>query len=225
MAGDWIKIEKATARKPEILALAEILQVHPDHAFGLCVRFWSWCDDHLSSANARSVSKTSLDALLDRSGFADALIKVGWLQVRSGSLEVPNFDRHLSQTAKTRALTAQRVAKHQAKKTNAASVSEALPEKRREDNNISLSKARAKSEAEVIEYVRSLGLPDSDGAHLWNTWESNGWMRGSQKIKDWKAAVRTWQTGGYLPSQKASAQHRHIRTASENPQSESKWSW
>lgn len=30
MAGDWIKVEKATARKPEVLRLADLLQVHPD---------------------------------------------------------------------------------------------------------------------------------------------------------------------------------------------------
>jgi len=30
MAGDWIKIEKATARKPEILRMSELLSVTPD---------------------------------------------------------------------------------------------------------------------------------------------------------------------------------------------------
>lgn len=52
MAGDWIKVEKATSRKPEVLRIAAALGVHPDHAFGLCFRFWCWCDDHLKSANA-----------------------------------------------------------------------------------------------------------------------------------------------------------------------------
>lgn len=140
MAGDWIKIEKTTARKPEVLRIAEILQIHPDHAFGLCFRFWSWIDDHLQTANARGVSISLVDSLVDRNGFAEALIDVGWLRVREGSLEIPNMDRHLSQTAKTRAVTAKRVAKHTSKtngKTNGASVSEALAreEKRREENN------------------------------------------------------------------------------------------
>lgn len=202
MAGDWIKVEKATARKPEVLTIAAELGIHPDHAFGLCVRFWSWCDDHMSDANARGVSAALVDALLDRSGIATALVKVGWLRVRDGSLEVPNFDRHLSQSSKTRALTKERVARHTTKKTNAPSVSKALAEKRREESSISLSKARASSEQEVIDYVKSFGLPDSDGSYLWNSWEAGGWKRGSEKIVDWKAAARTWITGGWLPSQK-----------------------
>ena len=138
MAGDWIKVEKSTPSKPEVFGIAESLNLPPDQAFGLCFRFWCWCDDHLVSANAASVSKSSVDALVGRSGFADALISVGWLQVRNGSLEVPNFDRHLSQSAKTRALTASRVAKHTSRKTNDSSVSKPLAreEKRREEKKI-----------------------------------------------------------------------------------------
>jgi hypothetical protein len=144
MAGDWIKIEKTTARKPEVLRVAAALGIHPDHAFGLCIRWWCWCDDHLETANAAGVSVVLVDSLVERPGFADALILVGWLRVRDGSLEVPNMDRHLSQTAKKRAVTAARVAKHTAKtnskanaQTNADGVSEALPEKRRVREEVS----------------------------------------------------------------------------------------
>jgi len=129
MAGDWIKVEKNTARKPEVLRIAAALGIHPDEAFGLCFRFWCWCDDHLESANAAGVSNVLVDALVERKGFADALISVGWLRAREGSLEIPNMDRHLSQTAKKRAVTAQRVARHTHKtnaKTNAGSVSPSL---------------------------------------------------------------------------------------------------
>lgn len=103
MAGDWIKVEKATARKPEVLAIAEILQIHPDHAFGLCVRFWFWCDDQLKTCHAKSVTNVTLDYVVGHTGFANALLEVGWLLARNGSLEVPNFDRHLSESAKKRA--------------------------------------------------------------------------------------------------------------------------
>lgn len=118
MAGEWIKVEKVTARKPEVLRIAGLLKVHADHAFGLCVRFWFWCDDHLANSNAAGVTKNDVDALLDCPGFADALLSVGWLRVRDGSLEVPNFDRHLSQSSKRRALTAARVSDHRGRKGN-----------------------------------------------------------------------------------------------------------
>ncbi len=82
MAGDWIKVEKATARKPEVLALASILQIHPDHAFGLCVRFWFWCDDNLKTGHAQRVTTVTLDYVVGHTGFADALVQVGWLSIQ-----------------------------------------------------------------------------------------------------------------------------------------------
>ncbi|MGC4002853.1 MAG: hypothetical protein QM811_06865 [Pirellulales bacterium] len=88
--------------------LADLLDLHPDHAFGLCFRFWCWCDDHLTTCHASSVTEKRLDIAVGHAGFASALISVGWLRVREGSLEVPNFDRHLSQGSKTRGLAAER---------------------------------------------------------------------------------------------------------------------
>jgi hypothetical protein len=136
MAGDWIKVEKATVEKPEVLAISEMLGIHPVYAFGLCVKFWMWCDDQLSNGNAKSVTKVTLDYVIGHDGMTDALIKVDWLRDRSGSFEVPHFDRHLSEGAKNRALTKERVRKSKAK-SNDASVNKvtqtALPEKRREE--------------------------------------------------------------------------------------------
>lgn len=72
--------------------------------------------------------------------------------------------------------------------------------KDKQEKNI--SKARANSIEEVIEYCQSLDLETSDGVYLWNHWEGNGWVNGGNRIKDWKATVRAWKTHGYLPSQK-----------------------
>lgn len=136
MAGDWIKVEKSTARKPEILRLSAILNIHPDHAFGLCIRFWAWCDDNLSNSNATGVTEPLLDALLGHNGIASALIQVGWLQARQGSLVIPNFDRHLSQSAKSRVLAARRQEKYRSRNSNDSSVTKTSPEKRREEVSI-----------------------------------------------------------------------------------------
>lgn len=169
MAGDWLKVEKATARKIEVIRIAGALGIHPDHAFGLCFRFWCWCDENLTSGNAPGVSAALLDALLERPGFADALVSVGWLRVREGSLEVPNFDRHLSQGSKTRALTAKRVAGHKTRgngKGNAASVSSALPREREEkekSNKHTLSRPRE-------ELPKETHLTDARFAAAWDRW-------------------------------------------------------
>ena len=140
MAGDWIKVEKATARKPEVCGIAGELGISLDEAFGICFRFWCWVDDNFTT-NAASVSETSIDALVGRSGFAAAMKKVGWLESDEAGIKIPNFERHLSRGAKTRGQTAKRVESHTKNKrnqrydTNGDSVSFALPEKRREEMN------------------------------------------------------------------------------------------
>lgn len=147
---EWIKVEKATARKVEVIALASILGIHPDHAFGLCFRFWAWCDEALRDGHARGMTLCALDAIFGHPGFVPALVEVGWLNDRNGALEVPNFDRHLSQSAKNRALAAERAktsraARHAnvtrtSRANRDATVTKSAPEerrgeKRREDPN------------------------------------------------------------------------------------------
>ena len=111
MVAEWIKVEKPTARKPEIFGIAKELGIPLDHAFGLCVRFWMWCDDQLTNGHADTVTLELLDDAFGMKGFASALLKVDWLSIRSGSLEVPHFDRHLSESAKNRALSSRRKTK------------------------------------------------------------------------------------------------------------------
>jgi hypothetical protein len=134
MAVDWVKVEKTTPRKPEVLRIAAKLGIDPDHAFGLCFRFWSWCDDNLTQSNAAGVTLALVDSLVGRVGFADAMVLAGWLQDDGDSFTVVNFENHLSQSAKARGLTAKRAAKCKTKreKSNAVSVTTplatALPE-------------------------------------------------------------------------------------------------
>ena len=49
------------------------------------------------------------------------------------------------------------------------------------------------SPIEVAEYGRSIGFT-IDGQGFLDFYESKGWMIGKNKMKDWKAAVRTWKT-------------------------------
>ena len=115
MAGDWLKMEKATARKPEVILIAVALSIHPDEAFGICFRFWSWCDDQVSDGKIRGFTEALIDATIDRKGFAAALVSVGWLEVKNGMISITNFDRHLSHSAKTRAESAIRKKKERSK--------------------------------------------------------------------------------------------------------------
>lgn len=112
MALHWIKVEKSTARKPEILAISSELGIHLDHAFGLCVRFWCWCDDQMTDGNTKSVTSVTLDCVFGQVGFVAALAKVGWIVIENDGISIPNWDRHLSKSAKKRDRCAERVQKH-----------------------------------------------------------------------------------------------------------------
>lgn len=45
---------------------------------------------------------------------------------------------------------------------------------------------------QIAEYATERGYPDFDAEYFWDYWESKGWMRGRDKIRDWKAAFRNW---------------------------------
>lgn len=137
MAGDWIKFELITLDKPEVCQIADMAGIDPDAAVGKLLRVWGWFDQQTEDGNAPSVTKKLLDRMVGVSGFCDFMIAVGWMLETAGDdgslVSLPNFGRHNGETAKKRLLTAKRVASHKAKggtanaKSNAASVSDALP--------------------------------------------------------------------------------------------------
>jgi len=138
MAGDWIKLECTTPDKPEVYQIADSLGIAPEHVTGCLISLWIWADQQTTDGNAPGVTRTLVDRKSGVSGFADEMVKVGWLSESECGLSFPNFDRHNGKSAKSRALTAKRVAKHK-KETNAEgngqNVTQALPreEKRREE--------------------------------------------------------------------------------------------
>jgi hypothetical protein len=105
MAGDWIKIEHCLPGKPEVMELARILGVDEMTVVGHLVCFWSWVDQNLSpECPATNGTKKGLDRVAGRDGFVDAMVQVGWLEFDGQKVEVPNYDHHLSQSAKKRGL-------------------------------------------------------------------------------------------------------------------------
>ncbi|MEX3004198.1 DnaT-like ssDNA-binding domain-containing protein [Serratia fonticola] len=115
MAASWIKVEVITPDKPEVFQLSEIMNLDPDAVLGKLVRLWAWADqqtiDGNAKCNAASVTKNAVDRITFVSGFADALISVGWLAFNGETLIFPNFERHNGNSSKKRALTNDRVTK------------------------------------------------------------------------------------------------------------------
>jgi 5-methylcytosine-specific restriction endonuclease McrA len=108
IAGDWLKVEKDTPEKPEVLALSARLGVSRADAFLACFVFWRWADAQTPDGSAPLVTPAMIDTMVGLPGFSHALSEVGWLRLRSGGVELPHFGRHMGQSAKRRVDAAER---------------------------------------------------------------------------------------------------------------------
>lgn len=57
---------------------------------------------------------------------------------------------------------------------------------------------------QVKAFCEEAGLPQSDAEWFFYKCEGNGWTNKGEPIKDWKATIRSWKAGSYMPSQKQS---------------------
>lgn len=132
MAGDWMKIDLELPDKPEVYAISGMVNKEPEFVVGALIKIWAWFDKHTVDGNAYGVTYSLPDRIAGVTGFGEAMMLVGWLEQNDKTLSMPKFDRHTSQSAKTRALTSKRVEKSR----NASVTQTPLPreEKRREEN-------------------------------------------------------------------------------------------
>ena len=135
----WIKMRTDLREDPDVIAMASRLGIvelsAEDRVVAKLLQIWSWADAQTADGNVPGVTPVWLDAYLCAPGFAEAMAAVGWLEVTDDGIVFPNFDVHMSESAKQRALTAKRVAKARGKKRNAPIVTKVFPEKRREEKS------------------------------------------------------------------------------------------
>jgi hypothetical protein len=115
MAGDWIKIRSDLPDEDEVLGIAHKLNIDPDLVVGKLVRFWAWVDKVSPNGRLRWATCVDIDRRLNCPGFAEALVFVGWLEIadegENHMLVIPHYERHMSQSAKLRAVKARQKAK------------------------------------------------------------------------------------------------------------------
>lgn len=112
MSMDWIKVRECIHEDPAVLRMAANLGTRPEHIVSYCVKFWSWLSRNCHAGSVTGVTLVSLECVLNLPGFCDELCKVGWLEYSEADgeplIKIPNFERHLSQGAKARALARNR---------------------------------------------------------------------------------------------------------------------
>ena len=134
---DWIKLEKNTPDKPEILEMAEFLDIDPDAVMGKMIRVWSWLDSNSENGHTSNVTSVLIRRITCHEKFTDAMMHVGWLVKEESGYQIPNYDRHLGKSSKKRALDAerQRKSRDERDKRHDSSVTESLLDKRRSDTD------------------------------------------------------------------------------------------
>ena len=144
----WIKIETGLLNKPEVMRLAGLLNLTEHAVVGHLVAFWSWVDANLSrDCPDTTGTKRGLDRVAGVDGFTDAMVHVGWLEFDGEHVSIPNFEYHLSQSAKTRATEARKKQRQRARTGSSGtdvplpSGQKGGPDKRRgEESNIYASR-------------------------------------------------------------------------------------
>ncbi len=144
MAGDWIKMRHDLSTDPAVITIADKTGIDEDAVVGKLHRLWSWADAQTIDGNAVGVTLSWVDRFTRVTGFGEAMLLAGWLEEVKGQnagICFPKFHRHISESAKERALTAKRVSSHRNAKRNAPAVTDALPreEKSREEKKEDLT--------------------------------------------------------------------------------------
>jgi hypothetical protein len=133
----WIKMRTNLLTDPKIVFISARLQQPRIAVIGACYVLWSLADSYTTDGKIKGYAPSIVDEMVGIVGFCDALFCAGWLNYNEAEcwVEIPRFDEHNSQSAKARAQTALRVAKHR----NARSVTQSVTreEKKREEKTTS----------------------------------------------------------------------------------------
>ena len=190
MAGDWIKMRIGLETSPEVIGVASDLDISETHVCGLLFKLWSWADMHTETGNAVSVTSIWLDRFIGADGFTESLLRVGWLEGLDNAYSFPQFELHNGNSAKKRANTSKRVAKHRDKTVTLS----ALPEKKR------LEKKRIRNKATYSDVFE----------RFWQMYPKRRRQGKAQAAKSFEQAVEHTDAGtiltalnGFATSQKA----------------------
>lgn len=111
MAGSWLKVRHDLEDAPELRRIARATGIDRDAVLGKLFRVWSWFDRHSAAGRLEAVELEDLDDRVACPGFAAAMLAVGWLEQTAGGLEIPHWERHNGESAKSRALAQARMAR------------------------------------------------------------------------------------------------------------------
>jgi len=178
------------------------------------LRVWGAANEHTDDGVWTGICINDLDHVAGIPGFGSMMEAVGWASFDDESRTVTfrNFLEYNAPAKNGRSSNAERQRRYRQRKQK-----EQAPdcyvtryvtgdvtgdvtrygEKRREEKSIKKKTTSSKkfvppTVAEVASYCQERGNSVDPGKFV-DHYEASGWMRGKNKIKDWKACVRTWE--------------------------------
>lgn len=201
----WIKLRVNLWTHPKVVTLASRLSVTKAHAVGALSALWFVTDQHADEDGNLEMSPDAMDSLIEVPGFCAAVESIGWLVINGESLQVQRYQEHNGSTAKKRASSQKRAlaSRSSARQTREPVRSSATREEKRREDSSGAHKFIPPSVDEVRAYCRERGN-SVDAARFVDHYTANGWMVGKTRMKNWRAAVRTWEgnTGFDKPKEK-----------------------
>lgn len=141
VAGDWIKMRIDLRDDPAVFCMADKLKTDRDRVVGLLHHFWCWCSSQIENACAFCAHSVHVDELVGVAGFAQALEEVGWLEDTDDGIVIPKWDRHLSESAKRRAVNAARMREKRAHSVRKVCAEKCTREEKSRDASSSSARA------------------------------------------------------------------------------------
>jgi hypothetical protein len=125
MAGEWIKMRTNLWDDPRVASVVEATETSEAAVIGALYWLWATADEHSTTDGIlHGMSVFTIDRKTGIKGFGAAMIAIGWLHEHPEGARLARFDEHNGESAKTRAQTAKRVAKH---KINAVGNAQVTP--------------------------------------------------------------------------------------------------
>ncbi len=104
----WIKVETHTPDKAELRQVARLCHCSKADAFLAFFRVFVWLDEQTEDGHVDFFTAADADDIAGLKGFGEALEAVGWVRFSQTGAVVSNWDRHNGESAKKRALKAER---------------------------------------------------------------------------------------------------------------------
>lgn len=213
MAGDWLKMRTRLGEERAVMLICDLTGLDVFAVVGRLHAIWSWAGENTKNGKVSGVTFSTIDRVTCHAGFAAAMQTAKWLEsTKDGGVKFPRWTAYNCKAAKERALAAARQAKKRAKshaqKRDAhrdATVTSHAPreEKRREEKSIGevspITPPRrfAKPTVEEVRAYCEERKNSIDPQAFVDSYEAKGWVVGRSPMKDWRAAVRTWEKNNF----------------------------